>query len=82
VRCLPPKYTWHHHVDGPRFPGGSTAAELMVIDNGLDGGPNLMTRATHFCSFAQPPARVFLVQFVGDAFVGEADELDERRTRP
>ena len=28
---------------------------------------------------AQRPARVLLVQFVGDAFVGEADELGEWR---
>ena len=40
-----------------------------------------MTWVAHFCSFAQSPARVFLVQFVGDAFVGEADELGERRVR-
>ena len=31
---------------------------------------------------AQRPARVLLVQFVGDAFVGEADEFRERRVRP
>ena len=30
-------------------------------------------------SFTENLPRVFVVQFVGDAFVGEADELGERR---
>ena len=34
------------------------------------------------CSVAQHPTSVLLVQFVGDAFVGQADELRERRVRP
>jgi hypothetical protein len=33
-------------------------------------------------SFPENAPRVFVVQFVSDAFVGEADELGERRVRP
>jgi len=33
-------------------------------------------------SFAQHLARVFLVQFIGDTFIGKAHELGERRVRP
>ena len=31
------------------------------------------------CSLTENASRVFLAQFVGDALVGEADELGERR---
>jgi hypothetical protein len=42
-----------------------------------------LVRRHRICrSVAQHPAGVLLVQFVGDAFVGEADKLCERRVRP
>jgi hypothetical protein len=62
----------------------SPAAHIMKIDLRRVFVPELnRCRSRCICrSIAQRLAGVLLVQFVDDAFVGEADELGEQRVRP